>query len=294
MKNLYRIFLFSVMLSCITLINSKISVAGVDLPWSTSYTGANCNSNWNTYTQDLNCDGLDKNGGWTCSPQGYYEQIITNQTGHGDAGFQRHWLGDGKNSNSGGTYVTFNTPQSEFWVRWYNRYQPGFKWGSYIGYKVIYIQDTSQAGGYNNSAFEPMNGSDGFEWWNVAEGSTYNCSSGCGWMTWYPSGTSDGSWHEFQVHVKAESSSSAHDGIIQVWMDGVQKMNVTTANFALRSKGALFYGFMIGSNADSPLNGGCYWVDYDNVAVSNSGYIASQGGTGGTMLATPNPPTNLH
>jgi len=67
----------------------------------------------------LNCDGINKGGGWTCNPGGYYAQIASaaNMASGGGGSGYRNWYGDGKNQNSGSIVINFATPQTELWVR---------------------------------------------------------------------------------------------------------------------------------------------------------------------------------
>ncbi|HDH53105.1 MAG TPA: hypothetical protein ENH24_01305, partial [Nitrospirae bacterium] len=116
---------------------ANISIAAVDLPWSTTY---DCpaiqqgDENW-VSRSPIACDGIVGYGNWT-SDNGdstYEVEQITadanNPGGEGGKG-QRHWEGDGTNNLSGGTKIEFTSSQPELWVRWYMRYEQGFKWNS--------------------------------------------------------------------------------------------------------------------------------------------------------------------
>jgi len=240
---------------------TKDSQAAVNLPWSTTF---NC-ADWNQYSDPLTCDGLSKSGSWTCSPQGYYEQITSAANyPNGDGGKgQRHWIGDGTSNNSGGLQISFASAQPELWIRWYFRYQSGFKWSSLKHHKLIYIRTA-----VGTSVIPEWYGSDGYRIYAVGGGGGYVCSSGCGWNTIYPGGVSDGSWHYLEVHLKMDTNGS--NGVGQVWLDGVLKYTITNANFSTQP-GWTWFNWP--ENAADPANGGCYYEDVDDIAISNTGYI---------------------
>ncbi len=264
---------------CCSLICSSTAIAGIDLPWSTTY---NC-PDWNTYNDPLNCDGLLKWGGQylICNPQGnQYEQITlaaNNPNGGGGKG-ERHWVGDGSNSNTGGLQLDFNTIQPEFWIRWYARWQPGFKWTA-IGYeKLLYIW------GSNPAVIPEPVGWDGFHIALLGKGvpPSVACNSGCGWDTWHANGaldpltghrTADGSWHCLEVHLRMDTNGS--NGVLEFWLDGVKKIS---ANNVPLGTTAGWTNFVLGSNQSSPNNGGCAYVDYDDIVISNTGYIGPLAG----------------
>jgi hypothetical protein len=256
--------------------------AAISLPWSTTY---NC-ADWNTYADPLNCDGLQPNGAWTAN--GQYEQITSaanNPSGGGGKG-QRHWIGDGSNINSGGTLIKFNTPPSEIWARWYMRYQSGFAWNPINYDKLFYIHDSTGGGSIVDLYY-----GDGMRLFNGTLGSTVAlCSSGCGWNTMYPGGTSNGSWHYLEVHIKTSTNGS--NGIFEYWLDGVQKISVKNINI---DNGTTFDHIEFPSNQAMPANGGTFYLDLDDVAINSTGRIGPvAGGTPPPPVAVaPAPPLSL-
>lgn len=273
--------LFAITVVCLLILQNPRMAAAITLPWSTTF---DCND-WNQYTDPLNCDGLSKGGGWTCTQGGtYYEQITAaanNPNGGGGKG-QRHWVGDGSNNQSGGTALYFDKPQKELWIRWYLRYQPGFKW-SYIVYnKLLYIHTDA----FSVDAVP--------EWYNADDfsiaaqgGSGHNVCNHCGWNTLMGGPTSDGKWHALEVHIKMDTNGS--NGVAEAWMDGIQKLSVTNVNFGTQPG---WSWMQFPSNQSSPSNGGCFYLDYDDLAISNTGYIGLLPPAG--TKAKPSPPTNLH
>jgi hypothetical protein len=248
------------------------SEAGVNLPWSTTY---NC-SDWNG-SGGVNCDSLTMHGGWTC--EGQAEQITAAANNSSAGKGQRHWKGDGQNVNSGGLTIPFNSPQSEIWVRWYMRYQAGFKWSS-LGYdKIIYLDNTTVPEFY------------GWDRLNVYAGGSNHASTTGGWDTVMKAGEldpatghrrADGKWHWYEVHLKNNGSS----GIIEFWVDGVKYLSQNNASI-----GTDFTEVLFGSNQNNPNNGGCYYVDYDDIAISTTGYIGPLSGS--EPGKKPSPPKNL-
>lgn len=244
------------------------SHAGVSLPWSSTY---NC-SDWLSYSAALSCDGFEKNLSTTIG--GHYEEITAAANYPGGAGGkgQRHWVGDGTNVNTGGTYLTFNSSQNNIWIRWYIRYQSGFKWsgGAPQYQKLIYFDD-----GAGKSYLGPYYD----EFRLYAQGSQIMpVSTNGGWPAMYPSRVSDGSWHCMEIHINPSGTSN---GVLQYWLDGQLKLDARNLNI---NSGAALRGFELMSNQYSPANGGYYYIDIDDIEISNSGYIGPISGS--TPIAT--------
>jgi len=64
--------------------------------------------------------------------------------------------------------------------------------------------------------------------------------------------------------------TNGYDGIAEMWVDGVRKIHYTDVDFGTASGWTYF---AIGSNQRYPSNGRCMAVDFDDIAVSNTGYI---------------------
>lgn len=242
----------------------------ITLPWKSTF---NC-PDWNQYSDPLNCDGFNKGGNHPCQPNGYPAHITSaaNYPG-GDAGKGlRIWIGDGSNNFSGGVLIKFVTLQPEFWMRWYFRYQAGFKWGGLEYHKLTFWRTD---GGTNPSVVTDWHYNDGFRFLVYGAGSnSYVNNSNCGWNTIYPTGISDGSWHFIEIHLKIDTNGS--NGICQYWLDGVLKIDVHNANLGGTTKtGFDFTEFP--SNQATPANGGCAYYDLDDVEISNTGYIGPIG-----------------
>ena len=242
--------------------------ATVSLPWSTTFNCADWTQSSGLY--NVNCDGLSGWGGWTCDNGDgtVKEEQITaaanNPNGGGGKG-QRHWSGDGSTVNSGGIMASFNTTYPEIWVKWYMRYPLGFAWSpTKVEVKWIYFTGTPNA----------YVGWSGFSSINFSTASTGNYSSnGIGWNQIMSAGPTDaygnkegdGLWHSYEAHLKAGTSTTSADGVIDFWIDGNLILHKTTAVMGT-SVGWDHVG--IGSNQGDPLNGGCMAVDYDDFVVS--------------------------
>lgn len=262
--NLFSSLILALFISCIYW---SLSFADVNLPWSTTY---NC-PDWSE-PNSLGCDGLSNGGEWTCNPGSYEEQITSaaNYSGGGGGKGQRHWKGDGYDNNSAGLLIVFKTTQPEIWFRWYMRYQTGFQWSTLNNDKIIHCFDNTGAQfvvewgtGPDKARFE-------------VGGTPYESSAGNGWNTVMGGSVSDGQWHLYEFHVSFPA------GVGDIWIDGVQRLHKTGMNFSGKTG---LKRILIGSNQIYPNNGGCLYVDFDDIAISNTGYIGT--------LAPPSPPQNL-
>jgi hypothetical protein len=273
MRSLLRISFLLFVTVCFSLICTNIGEAAVTLPWSTTY---NC-ADWNQYSDPLNCDGLSKSGAWT-TKSGHYEQITADANypdGAGGKG-QRHWIGDGQNNCSGSVKVNFNTPQPELWIRYYIRYQTGFKWAS-LGYQKLLYFD-------NGTLVEPH----GWDSLNIYKGTNHLSDHGW-WDTMYKYGPidpatghriSDGSWHCMEWHLRVS------DGLGEAWTDGVKYLSVSGIDY-----GSDFTGFKFPENENNPNNGQDMYMDLDDLAISNTGPIGPLQGKGAAPPPPPPPPS---
>jgi len=224
---------------------------------------------------------MRKGGDWFADG-GVGEQITAaaNYPGGGGGKGQRHWIGArtpagkrGQSATSGALVLTLEKGQEEFWIRWYTRFQKGFKFKKYMGFKMLYLYDdapTQQGYAY----FMMAKGKDTLQLYTQL-GDHRNLGSdkpGCGWMTVYPTGVSDGSWHCYELHLKRETAGKS-DGVMEVWLDGRKVITEKTVSFGLADKKSLFKTFVIGSNIWWVDNDQNMYIDFDDIAISGSGYI---------------------
>ena len=264
------------------------------LLWSTTY---NCND-WDQgmglLKSNVNCDNLVGYGNWTTA-SGSKEQITAaanNPAGGGGKG-QRHWLGDGSASNSGGTSLSLASPK-EFWMRWYMRFEKDFEWSSLSNYKTLYFDLGQQdATTIQFKSFDLLN------FWVVFSGApNYSSPSGNGWNTIMANGAldansnrrSDGQWHAYEIHMKMDTNGS--DGVAEMWVDGVKRFSYANVNYNAQPG---WDNVIIGSNHAFSLNGTDRYVDYDDFAISTAGYVGLLGSAPPPSSDTqaPTTPANL-
>jgi len=223
-------------------------------------------------------DGIAGNGAWTTS-SGSQDQITAaanNAAGAGGKGF-RHWRGDGYNNTGGGIRIAVPVSMSNFWIRYYMRYQAGFSWqnGRPGGTKENYWHAGTSKAIYFGFGFGVLR--------FVNNGNPYNTS-----ITWNDimgGSASDGQWHLIEYHVQADTNGS--NGVGEVWVDGVKVFNRSDVNW---NRGP-WDSFVLGSNEETPTNGQDMYTDYDDLAVSTVGRIGPVGGS--TSSNVPTAPLNL-
>lgn len=227
--------------------------------WETTFDCAE----YTIHTGTLVCDGLDEGGAWTTSDgnQTAINAAANNSSGGGGNG-AKHWKGSGQDENNSGTfYMVFPTSQRELWVRWYERWQSGFYWGSETVTKSLY---------FKSSNGNPYLGLSGQTSWRLYESSIVQnplYSSG-GWTTSYPTATSDGTFHCYEAHIKYDSDGT--DGVWQMWIDGELVMDHQNLNFGVG--GATHPGFTaieFLSNQHDTEFGSDIYVDVDDMVVYN-------------------------
>jgi hypothetical protein len=235
-------------------------------------------------------DGIDNGGNWTTAA-GKGDQITAaanHSAGGGGLGF-RHWRGNGGNNNGGGLRITLPTRVSEMWLRWYMRYQAGFSWNGLSYTKDLYVNQ----GSANSGQVFTM----GFHWddaFGVSKVSGgRNMYGPPGWFSLmggqplaFGRPVSDGQWHFFEVHVKMATSGA--NGIAESWVDGVLAHRQTDVDWGTTGG---WDTFILGSNQCCVANTTDVYTDYDDVAISTTGYIGPFSGS--SSAAPPTAPKNL-
>ena len=243
--------LISILTFVIIIIFAEVSMAAVNLPFSTTYDCAE----WDNYDA-LSCDGMSPGGSWTTA-SGKYEQITADANypgGDGGKG-QRHWMGPGADGagNSGGIFIDINSPPTEFWMRWYMRWESGWD-SSWNSYKTLYLYDSGSGSG----GFQLGNpGIAGIRFWDG--GSQGASCSNCGWGYTITAGT----WYSVEIHVNLSGAIS------QVWIDGNIVINDSSTSWGSLSNMA---SILVGSNIHSTPSTDMY-IDYDDIAINKTGYI---------------------
>lgn len=239
------------------------------------------NGEWDTsfldcadWAQDgvIDCDGVDKSGDHLCDDT-TADQITSDANysqGGGGKGY-RHWEGGGSNNNGGSISVAFAAPLKEFWIRFYQRYEVGFQWDTLNYDKLLYIH----TGTVGNDIIPEYKNDDQILIYSQggADPSALISSVGTGWAGVMGGATSDGLWHMHEIHIKMDTDGT--NGIGQYWVDGVLIIDSSTVDYSDGDVTARlgWTDMIIGSNQTTPNNGGCEAVDFDDIAISQNGYI---------------------
>jgi len=277
MRNIFQIVFFTALIFCFLITSPNIGLAGVDLPWSTTFNCMDGDPHWcqaiGLNAGDVNCDNMEGalqstiEGKETCIESGANNK-------YGDGGYgMRNWYESGKNHNTGTMLINLNSVQTELWVRWYIKYQNGFKWSTLQQHKLLYF-DMGE-----NDQFQPdLAGFDKFGFSIYFDPWDYRSSTDWGWDKMMEKGgddnqghkTSDGEFHCLEVHTKCESGPSAGDGIAQFWYEGTLVIDRNDVNWGWPCG---WHRIQIPANADAPDVDTAMYVDIDDISISNTGYI---------------------
>lgn len=241
---------------------------------SFEFTYDGCND-WTQYTDSLSggeCSDLGKNENITCASGNNWELInsTANNSGGGGGKGQRHWYGDIKNETSGGTFMGW-TPQSELWIRWYQRWDPTTSFGINYHSKHLY---------FHNAGVEQMNfgisTQNGWRFWIVRSdtGSTSIVENTSAPVGTRPSDLIDGNYHAFEIRLKGDTNNN--NGIIQLWINGINVID--EQNLDNRIGSGLWYGTKVGANHEGYSNDPCKYMDFDDFHVVTPTYFINGNG----------------
>lgn len=279
------------------------NVASAATVWSTTFNCNDWDSSMGVTESNVNCDGLvgTADAVATDAYGSYREQITVsanNPNGGGGKG-ARHWRCDGKDAGTGNMIKTFTTSAyPEIWIRWYMRHQQGFQWAGGAPYyeKWLYIRNGYSsyiASIYNSNTYAVVSGyTSGGKINNGPVGRDISSLSTASWSSINAGGIGDGNFHAYETHLKTDTNGQ--DGIAETWVDGVKVLSATNLDYnTLNSVNPVGWSyFLLNSNASSPSNGRCMYVDYDDYAVSTTGYIGPITG-GATDTTPPSAPSGL-
>ncbi len=249
--------------------------SAITLPWSSTF---NC-TDWNQGS-NLSCDGFnvyDANNVMSCT-SGPQTSVINSAGNNPNGGGGKGWrvsIDDGNNQQAASPYLSLSTPVPELWMRFYIHYPLGFAWGSLNWHKWVYIYGTGNYSG----VFEPVGTV--FRLYDQSHSVNYYSANNIGWYSMMGGNVGDGLWHYVEMHIKTDTNGS--NGIFQAWVDGSKVIDSGTVNYS----GQNFSWFVFNANNSSPANGGCAYVDYDDFAISTTGYI------GPISPAGPTPQTSI-
>lgn len=199
-------------------------------------------------------DGISGYGGWK-SRNGRADEITAaaNYPGGGGGKGFRHWASDGQNAGGGGLGITLPSPVTKLWLRMYMRYQAGFSW---LHGRPHYIKDHYWRG-HNQPIFGYYGG------WGFHASGDHGSS-----LTWEQSqgGTvGSGQWNCYEYHIDQNT------GTLEFWFNGKKYMSKTGLN--LGTPGLQFFALGDNQNAVAGAGSSDFYRDYDDIAISTTGYI---------------------
>jgi hypothetical protein len=222
----------------------------ITLPWSTSFSDCAAGE----YSGCSNFAGITSGGphcGHTCDIN-----TGANHTGSPERGL-RQWFDAGQNQNTYGLAVAFANKVNQVWVRWYERYKPGFVW-NYLQYKKdLYIHDDLLTG-HQSIIPEPQ----GNDYCVYAVNSSGQSSTKCstspnrGWPV-----IGDGNWHCMELFFDTS-------GRVIFWTDEVRVID-TNFGFSFSYQ----WGSVEFASNINDVGASCQYIDYDDLAISSTGYI---------------------
>lgn len=208
----------------------------------------------------------------------------------------RFRIGDGNAIQSTPAKVTFSSPQPELWIRWYMRYEDGFKWNGQISSdKNLYIHtnpSVAQAiAEFRDTTYAVTSAGGGTS-------IPVQTEAGEGWNGIMGGDESDGLFHCYEIHLKMDTDTT--DGIGQLWLDGILKDETITANWSWGIEAAkLGWGYINHtSNQATPDNRKAAYLDWDGMIIINSssytGFVKDAEGNDmiGPIGYTPTPTTS--
>lgn len=204
----------------------------------------------------------------------------------------RHYQGDGANTEGAGIRLFFAEQQPELWIRFYIKWQAGFKWGSLTYDKLLRLHTPANTDypvnfTYGAHAIPVLSWADRLDiaGANLA-GNEWFKATNSGWATLFgPEGErresnlnpSDGRWVCLELYLKMNSNVGVYDGIAKLWIDGVLHHQETAIDFTQGHAAALkgWARFAIGENqsrpdnANGPIGYHIAYQDWDDLVIYN-------------------------
>ena len=268
-----KVFYMLVSAVLVLSVYTELSVAGIDLPWSTTFDCPEWEKAPSGGTKNyLDCDNLDGGTNWSCGDKRHRITTAANYPPGGGGRGQRRWECDGKNNNTGSVNIKFNNTEPEIWMRWYMRYEVGYKYTpNWVGNKILYIH-TLPGNNNHESTIVQWYRNNKFRIYNQA-GTSARSGLNYGWTTTQCGGgrASDGLWHCYEIHLRVDTDGT--DGIIEAWIDGVAVISGTGIDFGWPDELTGYKWLALGHNQKYPDNGRAMYVDYDDVVINTTGYI---------------------
>lgn len=225
-----------------------------------------------TDCNDINNDSIEWNNGSGDSPAGKRTEAVAaanNPNGDGGLG-ARFWDGDGENFQTPPIRVVFPNQEPEIWIRWYIRYEVGYRWsfatGNPLYDKWMYMRLSENVDNGVTQIIPGPETNNFFIGVQSAPGPVPRVYD-FGWTDVFGP-TSDGLFHMIELHLKMDTIAG-NDGIGTMWIDGVRRIHETNINYsggtAIGRAGIKWID--ISSNQKHPANGSVSHLDYDDIEI---------------------------
>jgi hypothetical protein len=205
-----------------------------------------------------------KSLGWnlSCCPINTTVNIVNTQAKDGVHSVQYTYPA---NNGSGGIVTDFGIggPLADAYIRWYTKWgNPIFQWsGNSTKHLLILNQQFNQTNEYN---FFPGGASDpvmAVQYSSQIQNQASILGPNVGPA--FP-GTNQNQWYCYEVHIKGNTATTSQDGVLEMWIDGVQYYNYVGYNLDNRGGPYLING----------VNASGYWncaTDPQQIHPCNSG-----------------------
>lgn len=239
-------------------------------------------------------------GGVFSDPYGTQAHPDANNSNGGGGYGLRQYIDDGTNNQGGSPELVFDdipgadANQTELWMRWYERWESGFKWaGSGTTYKkVIYMRTddyrltggTEVIPGYNGIS---VDGTPDFAINRQGAAGVTSIATSVSFGDIFGTtaqGGSDGLFHLFEVHLIMDTTGTgdfgvAADGVAQAWVDDVLVLDRDDINFSGGVANSLtgWTWMQIPNNNRGMDNGGIMYFDIDDFEIYNETPPATDG-----------------
>lgn len=258
---------------------SKAAIDFTDGKWETTF---DCNLQSAITGEPTNiCDGLDAYG-YSAETDAIPSSITitsNNSFGVGGLGFRHNMHSGDRNDHSVAMRATFSVPQTELWVRWYQRTLSGSAWTGLYSNKVIYFRSDTMPWFYFMVPYTPGTALDydttGWGFNGHSDDYPLLRNNDGGWTSTQGGLSSDGEWDCYEVYVKANDIQDLANGILRTWINGVL-VHTTNYDFLGHSTAGsgVIAGIDIGQNHDIAYHptDQDVWEDYDDIMIATPGY----------------------
>ena len=94
-----------------------------------------------------------------------------------------------------------STPQNEIWIRWYMRYESGFRWKNLVDNKILTVNS-----GYINRTIFGFAWADQIRIYSNGYNGLYYSATGDGWKGIMGGDVGDGQWHLYEIYLKMDTN----------------------------------------------------------------------------------------